>query len=177
MANPIGSKYLYQNAVLKELARPSSELATPSLEAPAMEYAEGRSLAEAAEAKLAGDIALEKASMAESEREFTASLAEKQRQFMSNLLFGQEQLGEFSKNNDLATLIGIGNIATQGVAAYQQNSKMEEQNVLLQDIAKQYAALPDAVSKAAAAERKKWETEVNKTPQVKTQKAPTWETI
>lgn len=134
-SNPYGSKYLHQTAVLKELARPSSERAIPSTEEPDMAYAEGRSKADAE----------------------GAQLAEQERRFMSSLLAAHDQLRIFSKQNDLATLIGVGNIAAQGVAGYQQHKAMAEQNETLRDIAATFAKLPGIVAAANAENRKAWE--------------------
>ncbi|OPY16059.1 MAG: hypothetical protein A4E69_00328 [Syntrophus sp. PtaB.Bin138] len=164
MANPIGSEYLYQNAVLKELARPSSERAMPSIETPAMDYAEGRSLADAAQVKLSSDVAFKKAALEQSDQEFAATLAERERQFMAKLLFAQDQLSTFSRQNDLANWVSVGNIAAQGVAGYVQGNRLAEQNKILQDIAKSYASLPQTVSLANAARANEWQTGVNQLP-------------
>lgn len=161
MANPTGSNYLYQTAVLKELGKPSSEQAIPSIETPATEYMQGRSLAEAAALKNQSDFDFNE-----------AMLEEKGRQFMQNLIFGQDQLREFARQNDLATMIGIGNIAVQGVAGYAQNERMAKQEEIQNDILETYKALPGTVSLANAARAKEWETGVGNKPLTKAKKQP-----
>jgi exonuclease VII small subunit len=158
MANSTGSGYLYQNAVLKELARPTSERAQVSLEAPAAEYAAGRAAADAAQQKLAADINYKQAALAESGREFNLKTDEMQREFMERLLFAKDQLSQFSKQNDIATIIGLGNMAVTGAQAWKTAGQLEKQEKMQQDVIDMRKEMTNLARQSVADQRSAFET-------------------
>ena len=139
MANAIGSDYLYKNAVLKELSRPSQERAQVSIEAPATDYVAGRTASDAQIVSNASDIAFKE-----------AALRQKSNQFLNNILFAHDQLNQFSKNATLANLLGVGNLAVTGAKAYETKQAMEKQQKTVDEIMEMRRADSAAVKKAAA---------------------------
>lgn len=173
MANPTGSGYLYQNAVLREISRPSSERAQASIETPVTDYAEGKSTSDAQALKMSNDLNLKKDALIESERQFDLKTGESRREFdlktgeterqlLENLLFAHDQLGKYSQQNDIATIIGAGNIALTAAQAYKTGETLEKQKEMTDAIINANKALPEIVSLANLARTTEFQTFLDK---------------
>ncbi|HAJ26092.1 MAG TPA: hypothetical protein DCG53_02405 [Syntrophus sp. (in: bacteria)] len=180
MANPTGSGYLFQNAVLREISRPSSERAQVSIEAPATDYAEGKSISDAQALSTSTDLNFKKAALAESgrqsdlktgesarqfglktgetDRQFNLKTGENERQLLENLLFAHDQLGTLSQQNDLATIIGVGNIALTGAQAYKTSETLKKQEEMTNAIIDTQKKLPETISLANLARTAEYKT-------------------
>ena len=109
-------EYDLQKAILKEAAKPASEKAVFSIEKPVAEYAADRAAADTRTTINAQE------------------LAQHEKQFLTRLIFARNQLADFSRNNDLATLIAAGGIPVQLAANQQMKNSMDKQSAMTQEL-------------------------------------------
>ncbi len=130
--NSPASDYNLQNAILKEMAKPSSAGSHINIEKPMTDAA-------ATEANAAAQDVIA-----------SQRMAQNQKQFLARLFFAKDQLSTWSKQNDLATLISAAAIPAQVIGAKKQMDSVDRQNTLIADLIKGNAANAQAATDAAA---------------------------
>ena len=141
----INSEYGFNKAMLKELAKSNAEGGMPNMEEAATEYAANKATRDAAAVEASEHLALD------------------QKKFMSNLQFARDQLSDYLKNNNVATLIAAVNVPVQGAAMMKQSERLVQQNATLKDITNIYAQ--NAANAVSAAKKNTADWQARYTPQ------------
>ena len=122
MAANVEHPYNYRKAVLHELAKPSSEAATPNLADITAQHAAGQ-----------GRIAVEDQALKSDTAFAEKKLAENNRQFLTKLDMDRQMLDTWGEQNKWATAIAVANLGIQAMGIPANRRQEEKQDAFLKD--------------------------------------------
>ena len=141
---PITTKFGVERAMRKVSRTPPEEIAKPSMEDIVYGYEAGKAKETLESKEFASRVGLEEKKLAETAREYNIGEA-----------FNRDMLDTWKKQNNLATLIGIGTTALTGLSGYVALKQQEKRDVTAQETLDIYKGIGKTLKEVPAEVRAK----------------------